>query len=74
MATQPVNLSYDPRGDVLHVAFGHAKRAISVEQEPDVFVRHDPKTGAMVGFTVLGFKQDFLARKQRLSIAPMATV
>ena len=73
MATQGFNLKYDPDTDVLSVAFGPAKKAVSVEREPDVFVRHDPKTGRIVGLTVLGFKQ-FLSHKQELSLPPTAAL
>lgn len=70
MAKKNFHLSYDPQTDILHVAFGKAKKSVSVEQEPEVFVRIDPSNDEVVGFTVLGFKQHFLSRKQDLTISP----
>lgn len=61
------NLKYDPDTDILHVSFGKAKEALSVEQEPEVFVRVDPKTQKTVGFTILGFKK-YIGHKQNLQI------
>lgn len=37
MAKKAFHLVYDPQGDILNVSFGRAKRAVSVEQEPEVF-------------------------------------
>lgn len=70
MAKKQIHLAYDPETDILHVAFGKAKKAISVEQEPEVFVRIDPKTEEIVGLTMLGFKQNFLAKKQDITFSP----
>lgn len=70
MGKKSFNLKYDPDTDILHVAFGKAKKAVSVEQKPEVFVRLDPKTQEIVGLTVLGFKQNFLSQKQDLTLNP----
>lgn len=74
MGKKSFNLKYDPKTDILHLAFGKAKKALSIEQEPEVFVRFDTKTHEMVGLTVLGFKQNFLSQKQDISIIPSASV
>ena len=55
--TKTFNFKYDPETDILNVSFGKARKAISIEQEPEVYVRVDPKTRETVGFTVLGFKK-----------------
>lgn len=68
MAKKNFHLTYDHEADILHVSFGSAKKAISVEQDPEVFVRVDPATDTVIGFTVLGFKHHFLSRKQDLTI------
>lgn len=73
MAKKSFNLKYDPETDILHVAFGRAKKAISVEQKPDIFTRIDPKSKEVVGLTVLGFKNSFLAKNQNITITPIAT-
>lgn len=70
MGKKNFNLKYDPNTDILHVAFGKAKKALSIEQEPEVFVRLDPKTHEIVGVTVLGFKQNFLSQKQDITLIP----
>ena len=70
MGKKSFNLKYDPETDILHIAFGKARKAISVEQKPEVFVRLDPKTEEIVGLTVLGFKQNFISQKQDLTLTP----
>lgn len=70
MGKKSFNLKYDPETDILNIAFGRAKKAVSVEKEPEVFVRLDPKTHEILGLTVLGFKQNFLSQKQDISITP----
>ena len=67
--TKTFNFKYDSEADILHVSFGKAQKAISVEQEPEVYIRIDPKTKKTVGFTILGFKQYF-ATKEDLRIFP----
>jgi uncharacterized protein YuzE len=68
------HLKYDPSTDILHMAFGKAKKAISVEQEPEVFARIDPKTHELVGLTILGFKESFLSKRQSLTLHPPTAV
>lgn len=70
MGKKNFNLKYDPDTDILHVAFGKAQKAVSIEQEPEVFVRLDPKTQEIVGLTVLGFKNNFLSKKQDITLFP----
>lgn len=70
MGKKSFNLKYDPETDILHLVFGKARKALSIEQEPEVFVRLDPKTQEIVGLTVLGFKQNFLTQKQDLTLLP----
>ena len=70
MGKKNFNLKYDPETDILHIAFGKAKEAISVEQKPEVFVRLDPESKEIVGLTVLGFKNNFLSKKQDITLIP----
>ena len=67
--TKDFNIKYDPKTDILNVSFGKAQKALSIEQEPEVYVRVNPKTKETVGFTVLGFKEYF-AKKKDLRIFP----
>ena len=73
MGKKTFNLKYDPDTDILHIAFGTAKKAVSIEQEPEVFVRVDPKTQEILGLTVLGFKHNFLSQKQDITFIPSLT-
>lgn len=70
MGKKNFNLKYDPKTDILNIAFGKAKAAISIEQKPEVFVRLDPKSKEIVGLTVLGFKNSFLSKKQDITLIP----
>ena len=51
----PLNISYDPKADVLYVSIGKPCPAVSQESENGVLVREDLETGGLVGMTVLDF-------------------
>lgn len=50
---------FDKKGDVLDIAIGKPKAAISKEIDNDIIVRIDPKTKEIVGFTILNFEKRF---------------
>ena len=50
---------YDKESDILEIALGRARRAISREIDDDIFVRLDPKTKKVVGFSILNFTKYF---------------
>lgn len=50
---------FDKKGDVLDIAIGKPKTAISKEIGNDIVVRIDPKTKEIVGFTILNFEKRF---------------
>lgn len=50
-----IRLQYDAQGDVLYCSVGEPREAISVEVEDGTFVRLDPETEKVVGFTVVNF-------------------
>lgn len=56
-----LRLSYDKSADVLYISFGAPQEAISEESEEGLLIRRHPKTGAVVGLTVLDFKKRFEA-------------
>jgi uncharacterized protein YuzE len=56
---ETLRFAYDKEGDVLDIALGHPRRAISREIDDDVFVRFDIKTHKVVGFSVLNFTKYF---------------
>ena len=50
-----LRFAYDKEGDILDIALGRPRAAISREIDDDVFVRLDPKTKKVVGFSILNF-------------------
>ena len=54
-----LRFSYDKAGDILEIALGQPRAAISREIEDDVFVRIDPKTKKIIGFSILNFTKYF---------------
>jgi len=50
---------FDKKGDVLDIAIGEPKEAVSKEIGNDVVMRIDPKTNEIVGFTILNFEKRF---------------
>ena len=54
-----IRISYDKEGDILDVSLGEPKASISREIDDDFFVRLDPKTEEIVGFSVINFEKWF---------------
>ena len=54
-----LRFAYDKEADVLDISLGKPQRAVSREIEDEFFVRLDPKTGAVVGFSILNFEKWF---------------
>lgn len=54
-----LRFAYDKDGDILDIALGRPRRAISREIEDDLFVRLDPKSKKVVGFSILNFTKWF---------------
>ena len=50
---------YDREGDVLYITIGQAQEAVSREIGNDVLLRVHPKTGEIVGMTVLNLASRF---------------
>jgi len=70
MGTKSFTLSYDKENDILNMAFGKARRAVSVEGEDEVFLRVNPDSQELVGLTILGFRQSFLDKRQKFEVDP----
>lgn len=49
--------TYDRDGDVLDISIGKPVKAISNEISDDFFVRINPRTRKVVGFSILNFKK-----------------
>lgn len=58
---QPVDWSYDAEADVLYIAFGQPRPAVSEDVGEGVIVRFDEATGQLVGITLIGLR----ARQER---------
>ncbi len=56
-----LRFSYDKQGDILDIAIGRPKVAVSREVTDDVFVRFDPKSRKIIGFSILNFTKSFKA-------------
>ena len=51
-----IRMIYDDEGDVLDVSLGVPVAAVSREMDDDFFVRIEPNSGEVVGFSILDFK------------------
>lgn len=54
-----IRISYDDEGDILDVSLGEPEKAISKEVEDDFFLRVNPVSGEVVGFSMLNFRKWF---------------
>lgn len=60
-----LRFSFDREADILDISVGTPKKAISREVNDDFFVRIDPKTKKVVGFSILNFGKWFKDEKDR---------
>ena len=56
-----VKFSYDREADVMYLSLGRPQKARTVEIGRDFIVRLDPKTGRVVGLTIVDFSKHFRA-------------
>ena len=56
---QDLSVTYDLRNDVLYLAYGKPREAVSEETEDGVWVRRDPYSDEIVGCTVPDFRRRF---------------
>ena len=54
-----LRFAYDKEADILDIALGRPRRAISREVTDDVFVRFDPTGRKIIGFSILNFTKWF---------------
>ena len=54
-----IKMAYDDEGDVLDISIGDPEKAISKEVEKDLFLRVNPGSGEVVGFSILNFRKWF---------------
>ena len=55
---------FDQEGDVLYISFGEPRKAVSKELKNDIAIRVDPKSGEIIGFTILNFMKRFRLKKK----------
>jgi uncharacterized protein YuzE len=54
-----IKMAYDDAGDILDISIGDPEKAISREVEEDFFLRGNPVSGEVVGFSILNFRKWF---------------
>lgn len=54
-----IRMAYDDEGDILDISIGNPEKAISKEVEDDFFLRFNPASGEVVGFSILNFRKWF---------------
>ena len=50
---------FDEKGDILDIAIGRPKKAVSRDLGDDILIRINPKTKKVMGFTILNFRKRF---------------
>ena len=66
-----IKISHDKKGNVLDMSLGKPKKAISYEIADDVFIRADPKSNKIVGFSILNFVKTRRSLKSKKKIDPL---
>ena len=54
-----IRIVYDDEGDILDISLGEPEEAVSKEVEDDFFLRINPASGEIVGFSILNFRKWF---------------
>jgi len=54
-----IKMAYDDAGDILDISIGDPEKAISREVAEDFFLRVNPVSGEVVGFSILNFRKWF---------------
>lgn len=54
-----IKIAYDDEADVLDISLGEPEEAISREVEDDFFLRVNPVSGEVMGFSILNFRKWF---------------
>jgi len=68
MEKKSLNFYYDKDGDVLDISIGKPTKAISNEISDDFFIRLNPKTKKIVGFSILNFRKRSLKNNGDISV------
>ncbi|MBI4596588.1 MAG: DUF2283 domain-containing protein [Candidatus Tectomicrobia bacterium] len=65
-----IRMVYDEEGDILDISTGAPEEAISREIEDAFFLRVSPRSGEVVGFSILNFRKWFRDSKD-IKILPV---
>jgi uncharacterized protein YuzE len=72
-ALQKINFSYDEDADVMYFYVGRPRPARTVEVSDDFVLRIDPRTGRVIGLTVVDFSKHFDLRGLRVKMPSRGT-
>lgn len=72
MAKKGLRFAYDKEGDILDISVGTPREAISNEIADDFFVRIDPRTNEIVGFSILNFEKAVGRKKAKALSVPVS--
>ena len=64
--------SYNKNADELNISLGKPQKAISLELEDEVYVRLQPKTKEILGFTILHFEERAVKEKKFFTLPLLA--
>ena len=67
-----LRFSYDKEGDILEVFKGKPKEAISKDIGDDIWIKVDPETEEILGFTIISFTKRFSKKGLLKKIPVMA--
>lgn len=65
-----LRFSYDDEGDILEIFKGEPKETISKDVGDDIWIKVDPETEEILGFTIISFTKRF-SQKGRLKKIPV---
>ncbi|MBI5033505.1 MAG: DUF2283 domain-containing protein [Chloroflexi bacterium] len=69
-----MRLLYDREAEVLYISIGHPEFTDYEQVGENLILRHDPKTGRIVGFTIIDFAARFAQKESPLSVPINATL
>lgn len=72
MASKRLRFAYDKEGDILDISVGAPAEAISNEIVDDFFVRIDPRTNEIVGFSIVNFEKMVGQKKAKAISVPVS--
>ncbi len=65
-----IRCTYNKDADELNISIGKPQHAISLEVDDEIYVRLNPKTKEILGFTILHFEERTL-KKEKIFTLPL---